>query len=83
MKFQPDTLRVKTTLSTPPQRGWVRPDELKAVGYTYDPVTDRYIYNSKLGEFNINYPVILTPKEYEELVLRESMRNYFIRCLTK
>jgi cell surface protein SprA len=45
--------------------------------YTYDPVTDRYVYNSKLGEFNINYPVILTPKEYEELVLRESMRNYF------
>ena len=30
-EFQPDTLRVKTTLSTPPQRGWVRPDELKAI----------------------------------------------------
>ncbi|MDD2985662.1 cell surface protein SprA [Flavobacterium sp.] len=45
--------------------------------YTYDPVTDRYIYNSSIGEFNINYPVILTPKEYEELVLRESMRSYF------
>ena len=27
--------------------------------------------------FNINYPIILTPKEYEELVLRESMRKYF------
>jgi hypothetical protein len=45
--------------------------------YTYDPVTDRYIYNSKFGEFNINYPVILTPKEYQELVMRESMRAYF------
>jgi len=45
--------------------------------YTYDPVTDRYIYNSSVGEFNINYPVILTPKEYEELVLRESMKSYF------
>lgn len=45
--------------------------------YTYDPVTDRYIFNSSIGEFNINYPVILTPKEYQELVLRESMRNYF------
>lgn len=45
--------------------------------YTYDPITDRYIYNSSIGEFNINYPVILTPKEYEELVLRESMKSYF------
>ncbi len=45
--------------------------------YTYDPVTDRYIYNSTIGEFNINYPVILTPKEYEELVMRESMKTYF------
>lgn len=45
--------------------------------YTYDPVTDRYIYNSKFGEYNINYPVILTPKEYEELVMREAMRTYF------
>ena len=45
--------------------------------YTYDPVTDRYIYNSKVGEFNITYPAILTPKEYEALVLKESMRKYF------
>jgi len=45
--------------------------------YTYDPVTNRYIYTNKVEEFNINYPIILTPKEYDELVLRESMRNYF------
>jgi cell surface protein SprA len=45
--------------------------------YTYDPVTNLYVYNSKFGEYNINYPQILTPKEYEEKVLRESMRNYF------
>ena len=45
--------------------------------YTYDPVTDRYIYTHKVDEFNINYPIILTPKEYEQLVLRESMRKYF------
>jgi cell surface protein SprA len=51
--------------------------------YTYDPVTDRYIYTSSVDGFNINYPMILTPKEYEELVLKESMRNYYqekIRC---
>ena len=45
--------------------------------YTYDPITDRYIYNSKVGDFNITYPAILTPKEYEALVLKESMRKYF------
>ena len=45
--------------------------------YTYDPITDMYIYNSKVGEFNITYPAILTPKEYEALVLKESMRKYF------
>ncbi|WP_442902381.1 T9SS outer membrane translocon Sov/SprA [Flavobacterium sp.] len=45
--------------------------------YTYDPATDRYIYTSTFEGFNINYPIILTPKEYEELVLRESMRDYY------
>jgi len=45
--------------------------------YTYDPATDRYIYTSSFEGFNINYPIILTPKEYDELVLRESMREYF------
>ncbi|RKS00774.1 protein involved in gliding motility SprA [Flavobacterium sp. 102] len=45
--------------------------------YTYDPITNRYIYSSTFDGFNINYPLILTPKEYQELVLRESMREYF------
>ncbi len=48
-----------------------------SAAYTYDPATDRYIYTSTLEGFNINYPIILTPKEYEQLVLRESMREYF------
>ena len=29
--------------------------------YTYDPITDRYIYTQTLGNFNITYPIILTP----------------------
>ncbi|SHF90207.1 protein involved in gliding motility SprA [Flavobacterium micromati] len=45
--------------------------------YTYDPVTDRYIYTNSVDGFSINYPIILTPKEYERLVLKESMRDYF------
>ena len=45
--------------------------------YTYDSATDRYIYTNTIGGFNINYPIILTREEYDELVLRESMRAYF------
>jgi cell surface protein SprA len=45
--------------------------------YTYDPVTDRYIYTNSIDGFSVNYPIILTPKEYENLVLKESMRDYF------
>lgn len=45
--------------------------------YTYDPVTNRYIYTETVDGFNINYPIILTPEEYEELVLREAMRDYY------
>jgi cell surface protein SprA len=45
--------------------------------YTYDPLMDRYILNTSFEGFNINYPVILTPKEYQNLVLKESMHTYF------
>ena len=37
--------------------------------YVYDPVSDRYFFNQTVGNFNINYPIILSPEEYEELVL--------------
>ncbi|PAM91944.1 cell surface protein SprA [Flavobacterium sp. IR1] len=45
--------------------------------YKYDPVTDRYIYTNSVDGFSINYPIILTPQEYEALVLKESRRDYF------
>lgn len=45
--------------------------------YTYDPKTDRYIYTSTFDGFNINYPIVLTPQEYQALILRENMREYF------
>lgn len=46
-------------------------------GYTYDPVSDRYIYTQSVDGFSINYPLILTPAEYEKLALKESVRKYF------
>src|SRR5690554_7778248 len=45
--------------------------------YTYDPITDRYIYTQTLGNFKIGYPVILTPAEYQKLVQEEQMKSYF------
>ncbi|WP_348797643.1 cell surface protein SprA [Flavobacterium adhaerens] len=49
--------------------------------YTYDPVTDTYVYTSSIDDFNINYPIVLTPEEYEKLMLKESMNQYFAKKL--
>ncbi|MFD1062326.1 cell surface protein SprA [Winogradskyella litorisediminis] len=45
--------------------------------YTYDPILDRYIYNEKFGSFNVNYPLILTPKQFQALVQRERLNAYY------
>ncbi len=45
--------------------------------YTYDPLQDRYIYTEELGRFNITYPLILTPQEYQRRLRDEQMRKYF------
>ncbi len=45
--------------------------------YEYDPITNRYIYREMLGDFNVRYPLFLTPKEFEALVEEEQRRDYF------
>ncbi|MGC1515430.1 MAG: cell surface protein SprA, partial [Maribacter sp.] len=45
--------------------------------YIYDPNLDRYIYNESVGDFNIGYPIILTPEQYFELIRREGIKSYF------
>jgi cell surface protein SprA len=47
--------------------------------YTYDPILDRYIYTEKIGSFNTNYPLILTPDEFQRLVLQEKLKEYYKR----
>lgn len=49
--------------------------------YTYDPVTGMYVYSKTIGDFPTNYPTILSPKEYEDLLRKESMRTYFKKKL--
>ncbi len=45
--------------------------------YTYDPQLDRYIYTESVGDYDINYPVILTPAQYMDLVRKENIKSYF------
>ncbi len=45
--------------------------------YIYDPNLDRYIYNQSLGDFDIGYPIILTPAQYMDLVRKEGIKEYF------
>ena len=47
------------------------PDSIESK-YTYDPILNRYIYTEKIGEFNINYPLILTPEEFQKLVFKKN-----------
>ena len=74
---------VQDTVPTGFSVGKIQIKDPKSVlsSYTYDPVTDRYIYTKTIGDFPVKYPIILTPKEYEALVLKESMRNYFKKKL--
>ncbi|MEO1010122.1 MAG: cell surface protein SprA [Bacteroidota bacterium] len=45
--------------------------------YIYDPKLDHYIYNESIGDFDIGYPLILTPEQYMELVRQEGIKAYF------
>mgnify|MGYP003630293012 FL=1 len=45
--------------------------------YTFDPTTNKYIYTEKIGSFDINYPIILTPKEYFDLVAKQNLKSYY------
>nr|WP_297787353.1 cell surface protein SprA [uncultured Allomuricauda sp.] len=52
------------------------PDSIVAK-YTYDPKTNTYVYTESIGDFNVNYPMILTPEQYYDLVEKEQMKSYF------
>ena len=45
--------------------------------YIYDPKLDMYVYSEKVGNFDIGYPVILTPEQYFKLVREEGIKGYF------
>ncbi len=45
--------------------------------YTYDPITNTYIYTEKIEDFNIRYPLALTPDEFRQRVLEEEMKQHY------
>jgi cell surface protein SprA len=45
--------------------------------YSYDIITEMYIYTQVIGDFSISYPLILTPEEYRDLILNQQMKSYF------
>ena len=45
--------------------------------YVYDPQLKMYIYSEKVGDFDIGYPIILTPEQYYNLVEQQGIKDYF------
>jgi len=45
--------------------------------YQYDPISDMYYYNLSVSDYNINYPIILSPEEYKKLILVEDLKEYY------
>ena len=61
------------------QIGTIRPPISESIErlYTYDPIMDRYIFTEEIGGYPISIPIILTVKQFESLLLKEQMQDYF------
>ncbi|MCC9042661.1 cell surface protein SprA [Myroides sp. M-43] len=54
------------------------PDIIKEA-YSYNPYKDSYYLTKTFDGFNVNYPLILTRKEFEDLIMRAELRKYFLQ----
>ena len=45
--------------------------------YIYDPAQDLYLLVAPPGQYPIGIPLVLTPKEFEKIRLKEQMNGYF------
>ena len=45
--------------------------------YTYDPVLNLYVFKESIGNYDITYPLILTPEQYRDLIQKENIKKYF------
>ncbi|WP_417942138.1 cell surface protein SprA [Flavobacterium sp. RS13.1] len=70
---------VQDTIKTGFDVGKIEIENPKSIlsAYTYNSFTNTYVYTSSVDGFSISYPLVLTPAEYEKLILKESRRDYF------
>jgi protein involved in gliding motility SprA len=52
------------------------PDNVKT-SIEYDLKSNTYIVTTKLGDMQLSTPISLTPEEYQDYSLQESLRAYF------
>jgi len=52
------------------------PDSIESK-YEYDPKLDRYKFSESIDGYSIRYPLYLTPAEFDALIQKEQMREYF------
>ena len=45
--------------------------------YVYNPEENLYFFAASIDDFPIGTPLVLTPKAFEELILKEQMKGYF------
>ena len=45
--------------------------------YTYDPISNKYFYNTKVGEIDIGIPLVLSAEEYRKRIREENIKIYF------
>jgi len=43
----------------------------------YDVIQNRYLVVSKIGDYEISYPIIMTPEEYSNYRLKKDMHDYY------
>lgn len=52
------------------------PSNIKTIA-DFDPVTGCYIIRTKVGDYDLITPFMLTPEQYNDLELRRSMQEYY------
>nr|WP_245759779.1 cell surface protein SprA [Robiginitalea myxolifaciens] len=77
--YSQDTIPTTDSVQTGVALGRIRLENPESIvsRYTYDPELDRYIYSEKVGDYDISYPIILTPDQYYEMVRKSGMKSYF------
>lgn len=43
----------------------------------YDPVSNRYLLRTKVGDMNVSTPFSMSPEEYQDYSIKQSLNSYF------